>query len=209
MQKLGQLNDWERWRENEHHVVPKTSSGRVTLRVNAAHPVALYYWVLKADGSWKGEGEFLALVHGLDEVQFRSPGAIAIAADADCYVETMAGFLHHPPSASESFTQIVERRQVAPEVLEMMHRARANERARNAQLQRLMEDQQRRFDAALSAVNKQEKPREQPSKNDSPKGDSGDAGEAGKQKPASDGGPPAEKAAKGGEGDGSGKQPKS
>ncbi|MGV0876665.1 hypothetical protein V6767_05925 [Martelella sp. FLE1502] len=209
MQNLGQLTDWGHWKKGQHLLVPRSASGRVTLRVNAPKAVGLYYWLVKPDGSYGGEGYFLARVEGLDEIRLHAPFAMAIAPDGEAFIETNAGVRIEPPKASESFTRIVERRVVSPEVAEVMQRANANQRAMMRQMQQILQTQNRSHDAAMRALKKaEEKPREQPKKDDSRKGDSGDAGEAGKQKPASDGGAPAEKAAKGGEGDGSGNQPK-
>lgn len=200
MQNLGQLSDWETLEKGQHIVVPATAAQWVTISVNAAAPVALYYWPLRPDGTFdrKDFPSLLARVVGLDELRFATTKGLVIEVDGDCAVRTNAGLERKPVVAGESFTRMVERRPVSPEVAAVVARANANQRKLQRQMQQILDNQQRLFMQAS-------KPKEQkPNDVVSGKGAPVDAAKAGKQKPASEQQPPAGKAAAGGEGDGAG-----
>lgn len=144
MQKIGSLAAWELLDKGEYIHVPVTSARRSTIVTNSQDYVSLHFYPLLPSGKpdKKNPATFLARVIGLEEVRFRSPKPIAVVADAPCSIKTRVGQELHTYEASESFTRIIERKAVNPEVAAVVQRANANQRA----LIRALGDMKQDFD---------------------------------------------------------------
>lgn len=118
MQKLGYLGDWEYITKNEYIVIEMQNSARVQIKANSPNPVGLYYLELDKNRKpiKKSEPEFLAKVDGLDEVHFNTDRSIAIVSDGPVAISTDHVKVRHKYEATETFTRIVERRALDPNV---------------------------------------------------------------------------------------------
>lgn len=95
-------------------------SRTVRIKFNAPYRTVINTVPMKRDGSFPkdAEPEFLAVVDGLDEVEFRAHGPFGIQADADVvYFQTADGeTIHVVVPDAQTFTRISERRARNPEV---------------------------------------------------------------------------------------------
>ena len=145
MQKLGVLANWSELQPKEFLEVPVTAARRARLRVNGAVSTAMYYYPVKKDGKVDQSSDpiFLARVNGLDEIEFKLSSPIAIVVDEPILVDTNVGLTIEPREASESFTRIVERKAVSPEMAAVLARANARDRQFTQAMQSLVGEVQK------------------------------------------------------------------
>lgn len=141
MKKIGSLSDWEYLDADEFLSVPVTRSRRAQLSLNAEHETRLYYYPLKKDGEpdKRGKPVYLATVKGLETVQFKTPMSVAVVADQSIAVRTNIGQTLTKYEASETFTKMIERQSVNPDVAAVVQRANANQRQFMRQMQEMNE----------------------------------------------------------------------
>ena len=134
MQRMFNLDKWERLRMGEALDFTNDRPRTVTIEVNAPEKTALY---VVQDG---GEVFFLALVEGRDTLEFSSSGAFQLTVEgSDCMIYTADGDDISMQAVDDvSFTKIVERRRRNPEL-----EAIAATMSRN--LERRMEQQAHEF----------------------------------------------------------------
>lgn len=174
MQNIGNLVDYELLGEGHDLVLPATKSKRVRIECNAGVPTKLFYAVNTGDRKLTMEDyNFLALVSGHEVVQFRCPLPLSIVSDQPVFINTRAGTEPKVREASESFSKIIERRAVSPDVAAVMQRANANQRS----MLRQMEEMRNMMFSQMKAQNNATKPVNQSASV------VGDDAETGKQKP--------------------------
>lgn len=143
MQKLMNINDWTVLEEGKSLKFEKETPRHVRLHVNAPAERLLYIRLLK-----EKEPRFLALVKGLDGVDFYTPGAFEIMCDlGSLNIKTFDGqFGHLEHTDHRVFTEVVARRPRNPELELMNHIALQNMNKRMAAAEA---DHVRRLEAML------------------------------------------------------------
>lgn len=148
MQRIGQLTDWRYLEAGKMVEFNANRVRRVRLHVNAPDETKLY--VVKPDG----ETAFLALVRGLDVVEFVVGGSFAILAEgAGLNWFSQEGTNRHAVVPDPAvFTRIHERREKNYEVLLMERVMRQNMEKRMAKQMAEMERRLSEREAAANAA---------------------------------------------------------
>lgn len=122
MQRIGNLKDWKRLAAGDGLEFSRKRARLVRLRVNAPEPTRLLYV------NEQGEVSFLALVTGLDEVEFFADGPFGLGVESgECYVLTGdSQYTHMEKTDFRSFTEVWERRPRNYEFELMQYVARIN-----------------------------------------------------------------------------------
>lgn len=156
MIRVGDPKQYFRIQENGGIQFRGVSRRTVRLTVNAPYETRIFYQYKDTDG--EAREEFIALVKGLELVEFVATGDFMLCADATCYVRSTDGddvALRYPDA--RSFTQVTERRPQNPELERFMHMMRINEQRRmqhhEAQLQRMRDENAREREAFIAAQN--------------------------------------------------------
>lgn len=122
MQKLNELSRWKTCESGDQIVLPSPKRRQVRLHVNAAGETRLF---VKPEG--KGDPIFLALVKGLDVVEFVANGTVTVAPDDRVNFYTAEGeTVHFEESAHASFTKLITRKERNFELETLMARAEQN-----------------------------------------------------------------------------------
>jgi len=139
MIKIGNPRHYQLIAEGELASFEGVKPRDVVMQVNAPKRVELHI-------VYGGEPTFLATVEGRDTLQFWVDGPFEITPDGgDVYVSTSDGAKIHLEDIGEAtFTRIVERRRVSPEVALM-------ERTMQINIRRMMEIQQTEMERRLAA----------------------------------------------------------
>lgn len=123
MQRIRDISKWLVVHAGSKLDFPNEKPRRVRMEVNA--PTAARIDYISRDGGVK----FLALVQGLDTVEFETEGAFSLSFDADeLYIySSEAEIVHSTVEAPESFTRIMQgRRARNPELEALMHQMNRN-----------------------------------------------------------------------------------
>lgn len=131
MQRINSVYDWTPLRGDQQVNIPCDFDGLrlVRLRVNSPAPVALYLTQPNKEDSF-----FLALVNGLDEIQFNIDGPYTFFTDGgELWWNTIDGVDSHVEAVDPtSFTTIMQRRTRNPELELMEFKMRENQRRMDA-----------------------------------------------------------------------------
>lgn len=112
MYNLGNVERWMKLAPKSIMNLPDAHPRRIRLNVNAANETKLYRTI---DG---GELVFLAVVKGLEVVEFNTSGKVGIVADSDdlfIYTAELEPTFVEIPDA-ESYTEIVQRKERNPDL---------------------------------------------------------------------------------------------
>lgn len=126
MQRLGSLDKWFRLVEGEAAQFTNERPRNVRIEVNAPVKVALEYIDLRPETA--GEVHFLALVEGLDVIEFGSFGPFQLAVGAgEVMLNTVDGIdVSRRVIGAQPFTKIVERRRRDPQMEYMFQKMQEN-----------------------------------------------------------------------------------
>lgn len=147
MQRLYNVDKWQRCPDGQAVNFSRTDARRVRLDVNAPDPVKLFY----SDG--EGELMFLGRVVGRDVLEFQCHGEFAVTADgSDFWFFTVDGedFSFAVPDAV-ILTKIAERRPRNPEFELMQYHANRNIELRMEHMRRELDESWARRLAAAPA----------------------------------------------------------
>lgn len=181
---------------NEDNGVRFRGNGSRTVRltINAPYETRIYMRIKDIKGEDKDV--FLAIIKGLEVVEFTAPGDFVLGADATIYVRSYDGedvSMVYPDA--KSFTVVTARRPRNPELERYQHMMQLNEERRMKTLYRELERERQRNDqtrkdlvAAANAKSASEKKPEPPKGSGQPVGDAPNSGEG-----SNDGSPPASK----------------
>lgn len=149
MQRLYNVDKWQRCPDGQAVNFSRTDARRVRLDVNAPDPVKLFY----SDGD--GEVVFLGRVVGRDVIEFQCQGEFAVTAEgSDFWFFTVDGedYSFELPDAV-ILTKIAERRPRNPEFELMQYHANRNIELRMEQMRRELDSSwARRLAAAPPAA---------------------------------------------------------
>lgn len=145
MQRILSVYDWEKMEVGEAMAFKTDLPDQrpVRIRVNAPSPAEL--WIEQGRGANENNVMFLAVVHGLDEIQFHAQGDFTLfSTGGEVWFHTLDGERGDvEPVDDTSFTAIVTRRVRNPEQEIMELRARQN-------MERILAAQRAEFAAMLA-----------------------------------------------------------